>query len=55
MATKAASQSMVNDMDKYTKIAMADSIGKNSGRAWLKYSIRYGWYASWNDDGTTNG
>ena len=31
MATKAASQSMVNDMDKYTKIAMADSIGKNSG------------------------
>lgn len=31
MATKAASQSMVNDIDKYTKIAMADSIGKNSG------------------------
>ena len=28
MATKAASQSMVNDMDKYTKMAMADSIGK---------------------------
>ena len=31
MATKAASQSMVNDMDKYTKMAMADSIGKGSG------------------------
>ena len=26
MATKAASQSMVNDMDKYTKMAMADSV-----------------------------
>ncbi|WP_455544101.1 SPFH domain-containing protein [Intestinibacter sp.] len=31
MATKAASQSMINDMDKYTKMAMADSLGKNSG------------------------
>ena len=31
MATKAASQSMVNDMDNNTKMAMADSIGKGSG------------------------
>lgn len=29
MATKAASQSMINDMEKYTKIAMADSIGNS--------------------------
>ena len=28
MATKAASQSMIGDMDKYTKVAMADSLAK---------------------------
>lgn len=32
MQTKAASQSMVGDMGKYTQVAMADSLGKGSGR-----------------------
>lgn len=32
MQTKAASQSMVGDMGKYTQMAMADSLGKGSGR-----------------------
>lgn len=33
MATKAASQSMLGDLDKYTKIAMADSLGKGNSSA----------------------
>ncbi|MEG0855159.1 MAG: SPFH domain-containing protein [Terrisporobacter sp.] len=33
MANKAASQSMLGDMDKYTKIAMADSLGKGGSSA----------------------
>ena len=32
MQTKAASQSMVGDMGKYTQMAMADSLGKGGGR-----------------------
>ena len=32
MQTKAASQSMVGDMNKYTQMAMADSLGKGGGR-----------------------
>ncbi len=32
MQTKAASQSMVGDMNRYTQMAMADNIGKGGGR-----------------------
>ena len=50
MANKAASQSMIGDINKYTQVAMADSLSKgNSGG-----SVAGDRITSWYDDGTTN-